>query len=240
MLWQNQPVQGDPNRPELSFSEFGQRHRIVADAVYTKTWSPRFRTQLGAFFEVAEGNRFAGAGGNRYSFIYSGDVNGDGSGGNDLIYIPRSQSEIAFAPPGPLNGNRTPAQQWAELDAFIKQDEYLSKHRGEIAERFGAVNPWYNNLDVRVLQDIGFARTGERTHTFQLSLDLLNVGSLLNSDWGVRQVASSAATSPLTFVDFNSAGAPMFNFSGATTTFIDDPDLLSRWRAQVGLRYFFQ
>ena len=48
------------------------------------------------FVEVAEGNRFAGAGGNRYSFIYSGDVNGDGQGGNDLIYIPRDQSEIQF------------------------------------------------------------------------------------------------------------------------------------------------
>src|SRR2546427_12608920 len=28
--------------------------------------------------------------------LYSGDVNGDGQGGNDLIYIPRSQSEIEF------------------------------------------------------------------------------------------------------------------------------------------------
>jgi hypothetical protein len=61
VLWQNQPVQGDPNKPELSFSEFGQRHRIVGDATYTKTWSRRYRTQVGAFFEVAEGNRFAGA-----------------------------------------------------------------------------------------------------------------------------------------------------------------------------------
>jgi hypothetical protein len=236
VLWQNQPVQGDPNRPELSFSEFGQRHRIVGDATYTKTWSPRFRTQVGAFFEVAEGNRFAGAGGNRYSFIYSGDVNGDGYA-NDLIYIPRSQSEIAFAPPSKLNGNRTPAQQWAGLDAFIKQDEYLSKHRGEIAERFGAVNPWYSNLDVRVLQDLGLVRAGERSHTLQLSLDLLNVGNLLNSDWGVRKIASAAATSPLS-VDPDAPG--MFNFSGATETFIPDPDILSRWRAQVGLRYFFQ
>ena len=65
--------------------------------MYTKTWSPRFRTQVGAFLEVAEGNRFAGAGGNRYSFIYSGDVNGDGQGGNDLIYIPRRQTEIDLA-----------------------------------------------------------------------------------------------------------------------------------------------
>ena len=240
VLWQNQPVQGDPNKPELSFSEFGQRHRIVGDAVYTKTWSPRFRTQVGAFFEVAEGNRFAGAGGNRYSFIYSGDVNGDGAAGNDLIYIPRAQTEIVFDPfVDPTGRTVTPAEQWTQLDAFIRQDPYLSEHRGEIAERFGAVNPWYSNLDVRVLQDLGLLRVGERSHTVQLSLDLLNVGNLLNSDWGVRKVASPGATSPLTLVRFNAAGAPVFNFSGATKTFIDDPDLLSRWRAQVGLRYFF-
>ena len=94
VLWQSQPVQGDPNRPELSYSEFGQRHRIVAGATYSKAWSPSLRTQIGLFVEVAEGNRFAGAGGNRYSFIYSGDVNGDGQGGNDLIYIPATQDEI--------------------------------------------------------------------------------------------------------------------------------------------------
>jgi hypothetical protein len=65
----------------------------------------------------------------------------------------------------------------------------------------------------------------------------LNVGNLLNSDWGVRKIASAAATSPLS-VDPDAPG--MFNFSGATETFIPDPDILSRWRAQVGLRYFFQ
>src|SRR4029078_10843551 len=54
VLWENQPVQGDPNNPELSWSEFGQRHRIVGDAVYTKTWSPRFKTPLGAFLDIAE------------------------------------------------------------------------------------------------------------------------------------------------------------------------------------------
>ena len=240
VLWQNQPVKGDPNKPELSYSEFGQRHRIVGDAVYTKTWSPRLRTQVGAFFEVAEGNRFAGAGGNRYSFIYSGDVNGDGAGGNDLMYIPRTQAEIALDPFVDRTGRTVTAQeQWTQLDAFIRQDPYLSEHRGEIAERFGAVNPWYTNLDVRVLQDLGLVRAGGRNHTVQLSIDLLNVGNLLNSDWGVRKVASAAATSPLSLVRFNAAGAPVFNFSGATQTFIDDPDLLSRWRAQVGLRYFF-
>ena len=237
VLWQNQPVQGDPNNPELAHSEFGQRHRIVGTLTYSKTWSSTLRTQIGLFVEVAEGNRFAGAGGNRYSFIYSGDVNGDGQGGNDLIYIPRTQGEIQFDP-YTVGGQTLSAQeQWTRLDAFIEQDKYLRAHRGEIAERFGAVNPWYNNVDLRVLQDFAF-RVGSGRHAFQLSLDVLNVGNLISSSWGVRKVASASATSPLTLVRFNASGAPVFNFNGPATTYIDDPNVFSRWRAQVGLRYF--
>ncbi len=230
VLWQNQPVQGDPNNPELAHSEFGQRHRIVGGFTWAKGWSETLRTQVGLFVEVAQGNRFAGAGGNRYSFIYSGDVNGDGAGGNDLIYIPASQSEIRFA--------SNSAQQWAALDAFIEQDSYLRANRGRIAERFGLINPWYNNVDLRVLQDFGF-RLGSRRQAFQLSVDVLNVGNLINSSWGVRKVASAAATSPLSLVRFDPDGTPVFTFTGPTETFIDDPGFLSRWRAQVGLRYLF-
>ena len=234
VLWENQPVQGDPNQPGVSFSEFGQRHRIVGAATFAKSWSRSLRTQFGVFLEIGQGNRFAGQGGNRYSFIYSGDVNGDGAAGNDLIYIPASQSEILFDP----NGSVTAQQQWDQLDAFIEQDKYLRDHRGEIAERFGALNPWYNTVDLRILQDFGFGG-GARSHTLQLSLDVLNLGNLINSSWGVRKVASASATSPLILKRFDASGAPVFNFTGATKTFIDDPDLLSRWRMQIGLRYLF-
>ncbi|MFA5806056.1 MAG: TonB-dependent receptor, partial [Melioribacteraceae bacterium] len=72
------PTQGNPNKPYLSYSEFGNRNRIVASATYRHEWSESWATSLGVFIEVAEGNRFSGAGGNRYSYIYSGDVNGDG------------------------------------------------------------------------------------------------------------------------------------------------------------------
>ena len=246
VLWQSQPVQGDPNNPELSHSEFGQRHRIVGGATYVKSWSPSLRTSVGLFVEVAEGNRFAGAGGNRYSFLYSGDVNGDGTGGNDLIYIPRDQSEITLADcPTGCGANVTAQQQWAALDAFIEQDDYLRSHRGEIAERSGAVNPWYSNVDLRILQDFAFG--GATRHNFQVSLDLLNVGNLISSDWGVRKVASAAATSPLRLVtddsgvpQFDANGGPVLQFTGPAETFIDDPSVFSRWRAQLGLRYFFE
>ncbi len=75
---------------------------------------------------------------------------------------------------------------------------------------------------------------------------MLNVANLLNDDWGVRKVATAAATSPLTFTDsFDASGNPIFNytgpgaFGGTPETYVDDPGLLSRWRLQIGLRYLF-
>ena len=241
-LWQGLPTPGNPNQPLAAPSEFGQRHRIVGTATYAKQWNRMLRTQIGLFFEMAEGNRFAGAGGNRYSFIYAGDVNGDGQPGNDLIYIPRDQTDIVLEEFTDAGGNTiTVDDQWARLNAFIEQDDYLSQHRGEIAERNGSVNPWYNTIDLRILQDFRFGGGG-RGHTFQLSVDVLNIANLIDSDWGVRDVASAAATSPLALSPngFDANGAPILRFVGPAETFVGDPGLLSRWRAQIGLRYFLQ
>ncbi|MCK5483182.1 MAG: hypothetical protein KAJ13_05745, partial [Gemmatimonadetes bacterium] len=194
-------------------------------------WSDLLRTTFGLFWEVSEGNTFRGAGGNRYSFIYSGDVNGDGATGNDLIYIPRDQSEIRLADPS----------QWNALNAFIEQDSYLSSHRGEIAERFGLVNPWYTDLSLRILQDFIFG-SGGRDNVLQLSLDFENMLNLFSSSWGVRQVADSRATNPLAcpnpFACEYEDGYPILSFNGVQETFIDDLSEFSRWRIQVGARYF--
>ena len=239
VLFSESPVQGDPNRPGLSNSEFGNRHRFVGGATYTHRWSENLATHFGMFLEVAEGNTFFGAGGNRYSYTYSGDVNGDGFS-NDLIYIPRDATdpnEIVFAD----NGTQTAAQQAQAFESFIRQDDYLSSHRGQIAKRFGALNPWFSDIDLRILQDFSIT-AGRSKHTFQLNLDILNLGNLLNDHWGVRKVASSSATSPLKLVEMQDAAngdkVPVFNFVGPTKTFIDDPNLNSRWQIQLGLRYF--
>ena len=221
LMWQNAPVQGDPNNPHLSWSEFGPRHRVLATATYTHTWSEGFATHIGVFAEAAQGGRFTAAGGNRFSFVYAGDVNGDGYGGNDLIYVPRNADEINLADPS----------QWAALDAFIEQDPYLSRNRGRISDRMAALAPWFNGVDVRILQDIAF---GGRT--LQLSVDALNVGNLLNSAWGVRKIANPSATSPLRLVEFGSDGEPVFEFSAPATTFMPDPSVFSRWRIQLGAR----
>ncbi len=203
VLWQSQPVQGNPNNPELSHSEFGQRHRIVGGATYVKAWSPSLRTSIGLFVEVAEGNRFAGAGGNRYSFIYSGDVNGDGHGRQRPDLHPSATRARSCSPTAPPAAARTSPRHSSgrRSTPSSSRTSTSESHRGEIAERSGALNPWYNNVDLRILQDFSFGNITR--HTFQLSLDVLNVGNLISSDWGVRKVASSAATSPLRLTGFD-------------------------------------
>ncbi len=224
VLWQSQPVQGDPNKPQLSWSEFGNRHRIIATTNYTHNWNASHSTNIGIFFEAAEGNRYVYSGGNRYSFTYAGDVNGDGVGGNDLIYIPKDKNDIVLADPS----------QWTALNDFIEQDSYLSEHRGEIAERHGLTNPWFNNIDLRVLHNLK-----TNLGTFQISIDLLNAANLLNSNWGVRKVANPLATTPLELTGWTDGGEPILKFSGVDETFVDDPGPFSRWGLQIGLRYMF-
>ena len=224
VLFQSQPVQGDPNNPNLSYAQFGMRQRIIASASYTRDWSESMSTNVGLFFEMGEGNQYVYSGGNRYSFTYGGDVNGDGVGGNDLIYIPIDTSGI----------NLTAVDDWEALDAFIKQDKYLSEHRGEIAERNGLLNDWFTNLDLRILQNIDVS--GKK---FQVSLDILNFGNLINDGWGIRQTANPAALTPLVLDSWNDAGEPVFSFTGPESTFTDDLGEFSRWRMQLGFRYIF-
>lgn len=225
VLWQSQPVQGDPNKPQLSWSEFGNRHRIVGMLDYRVNWTKQHSTNFGIFFEMAEGNRYVYSGGNRYSFIYSGDVNGDGYGGNDLIYIPKDANDIVLADP----------TEWDALDEFIEQDPYLSENRGKIAERHGLVNPWFTNIDLKILHDVNtsFGR-------FQLNVDILNFANLLSDKWGVRQVANPLALAPLSFDGiFDANGEPILDFNGVEETFMEDPGEYSVWRIQFGIKYIF-
>lgn len=224
VLWQSQPVQGDPNNPKLGWSEFGNRHRIVGMLDYRMNWTEQHSTNFAVFFEMAEGNRYVYSGGNRYSFIYSGDVNGDGYGGNDLIYIPKDANDIVLADP----------TEWDALDAFIEQDPYLSENRGKIAERHGLVNPWFTNIDLKILHDFNtsFGR-------FQFNVDILNFAHLINDSWGVRQVANPLALSPLSVTGWDDNGEPILDFNGVKDTFKNDPGEYSVWRIQFGIKYIF-
>mgnify|MGYP003628648647 FL=1 len=131
----------------------------------------------------------------------------------------------------------TGASDGAALDAFIAQDDYLSGRRGQYAERYGALAPWRGRWDIKFLQDYNIKISENKTNTIQFSIDILNFGNLLSSDWGVIQQPNNIQ--PIG-VSVDGSGTPTYSFNGnQTSTFGFDSSLASRWQAQVGLRYIF-
>ncbi|MBC7885933.1 MAG: TonB-dependent receptor [Saprospiraceae bacterium] len=212
------------NVAELTPSLYGNKHRVIGAFSKKFTYaSDRLATTISLFTEYAQGGRF--------SFTYSGDINNDGSGLNDLIYIP-SDAEID----GMNFSGSTATAQRAAFKSYIAQDDYLSSRRGEYAEKYASLSPWYNHWDLRVLQDIKVS-TGNK---FQISVDILNVGNLVSSSWGVRQYATYTGLVQPVAVSVNN-GAPVYTFDQSQqATFFDDFNLTSRWQMQIGLRYIFK
>ncbi|WP_411032022.1 carboxypeptidase regulatory-like domain-containing protein [Spongiimicrobium sp. 3-5] len=212
-------IVGNANTPELAFARFGDTHRFIG--VISKQF--KTGTTVSTFFEYAKGGR--------YNYVYGGNINNDGIAGNgdgvqnDLIYIPTS-SEVNQM-------NFSEAGMAAAFEAFIQQDDYLSDNRGQYAERYGALAPWRSSWDLKVLQDIKLTDKNK----IQLSLDVLNVGNLINSNWGVVEIPTF---NQLLGVSVDSNNEPTYTFDpNLTNTFTANTSVISRWRAQLGVRYIF-
>jgi hypothetical protein len=104
---------------------------------------------------------YNGKSGSPFSFVYEGDINRDGSAKNDILYIPRNQSEIKLQ--NIVDGNNTvlvsAAEQWNQLDAYINNSDYLNAHRGEYAKRNAARTPWNHQVDLKVILTLNFFKT---------------------------------------------------------------------------------
>jgi hypothetical protein len=173
----------DPNNPGLGRSAYAQGHRVFLQATYTRSYWDFGATSISAFWEARPSvQNFA----NNASYVFSGDMNGDGYSGNDLIYIPRDTSEMNFAP-FPADGPRFTAEEQAQaFETYIQQDPYLREHRGEYAERGGLFLPMFRRMDLSITQDI-FRDIRGRRNSGQIRIDITNFGNLLNSDWGVAK-----------------------------------------------------
>ncbi|MFD2786338.1 TonB-dependent receptor [Hymenobacter rubripertinctus] len=238
--WEFNPHVAGPNNLPVSYSNFDLRHRVIGSLSYRKEYANHFATTISAFYN--------GQSGSPYSYSYfGGDLNGDGgnftNNSNDLIYIPRSQSEIVLVTDG-VNDRRTIDQIWGDLNTFIENDSYLSKHRGEYAARNGARTPWQHQVDVRLLQDI-YTKIGAKNHTIQLSVDVINFGNMLNKEWGRDYSVSNGNYGLLRYqgLENGTTGRPTFSYgNGVSTpaaTAYQINQLSSRWQAQFGVRYLF-
>jgi hypothetical protein len=169
---------GDPNNPPLAFGANSPGHRTFISASYTREYFKFGATSVSMFWS-------AFTGGNT-SYLFAGDMNQDSASGNDLIYIPRNTSEMSFAQFTASGRTFTADQQAQAFESYINNDPYLSKHRGEYAERNAYFLPLVKRMDLSIVQDVFKSVKGAR-HSGQIRLDITNFGNLLNSDWGVSQ-----------------------------------------------------
>lgn len=213
------------NNLDLSYSDFDLGHRIVGFVSYRFEWLGHLGTTFSLFYN--------GQSGKRYSYVYDdyGNLNGNGESSNNLIFVPASSSDIELT-----------SDNWNELDDYLSADPYLSKRRGDYAERNGARTPFTNIFDFKVAQDI-FMNIGETRHTLQITFDIFNIGNMLNKDWGRRYYVSNDAYRLIKFEGFQSDGTtPEFSFKkpNGDPWNIDDSGIQSsRWQAQLGFRYLF-
>jgi len=221
------------NNAQQSISDFDMRHRIVGYLNFTKGG-----TSVSLFYNGQTGRPF--------SYIYNdyyGNFTGEGYKTPQLIYIPKEQSDIVFV--------GTPDEQkaqWEALDAFIKKDEYLSENRGYYAERNATRLPWTNIFDFKFSQNLFVFE--KRTQILQLTLDIFNIGNMINRNWGRRYYADNGNIGIIKFEAMvedpnnnNEMTMPTFSFNRPEN---DEPWLLddsginsSRWQAQLGIRYIF-
>ena len=215
----------NPNDPELGFTAFNVPHQIKVSAFYHKDYAKHWNTTVGLIY--------TGNSGSPYSLYYYGDLNGDGSNGNDLMFIPtdaqidRMQFKATSA--------YTADQQRTNYKEWIARDGYLSKHRGEYYERFADNEPFESHFDFHLAQTYKF-KVGKEIHAVELSFDVLNIGNMFNKKWG-RYTSTGTAVyySPVTYT-----GNGQFQFlHPGDYNMRSYSDYYSRWRGQIGLKYTF-
>lgn len=229
----NQTIEA--NNPQLSYSNFDLRHRIISNFTYQFNPGKKLKTTVGLFFIASSGTPF--------TYVYSGDLNRDASSKNDLIYVPRDASEINLIDITNSNGDIlvTAADQWNQLNEYIKNDDYLNSLRGKYTQRNGGRTPWNIQLDGHFGQEYEFVGKN-RDHKLELTVDVFNILNLFNYKWGRQYFVPNTTNAGYALIKAKTSS------DGQTTTYqfnnpTSDPwqvdGIASRLQMQVGLKYSF-
>lgn len=225
---------GDPNSTALNNSAFNMPHTINVSAFYHINYGQTPQKE----WTTTVGLLYRGNSGMPYTIGYYGDVNGDGVT-NDLFYIPTDEQidQMTFR----ASGAYTADVQRANLKAWLAADDYLSSHRGQYFEQFADNERFEHHFDLHLAQRYEFP-VGRRRHAVELTVDIINIGNLLNKKWGrytysqgygnfygPMNATYSASTKQVSYQFLHTADYDMRQFD----------DYLSRWRGQIGLRYTF-
>ena len=240
--WNGNANVNGANSVEKANASYVVPDRLMASLSYKIEYLKSMATSFSVFYE--------GSAQGRFSYVYSTNVVRDGAGSNNLIYVPKNTSEITFVDQTvAVNGVNTLWSAAAQSTAFFKyidQDKYLKTRMGKYAERNGALLPWRNNFDVKMMQEF-FVKVAGKRNTIQVSLDILNFGNFLNKNWGKADLYSqNNILVPANNGSVVAGGTvkPTFklnpyNSTMLSQTFHDNLGYSSTYFMQLGIRYIF-
>ncbi|HEY8995224.1 MAG TPA: carboxypeptidase regulatory-like domain-containing protein [Lacunisphaera sp.] len=226
----NRNVIFNQNTIEVGTADFEIKDRVQLSLTRQFEFIKKFKTTVSLYYE--------GRSGSPYSWVFSGDLNGDGVSFNDAVVVPTGPTDARFDFSG-----MTSAQQTAFFAYLDKSG--LSKYAGQpYVPKNTFYEPWVNRLDLNFKQDIPLHGSIKA----QLFFDFINFGSFISkSTFGYteallfpNQQNDVFRTRTLTTgTSYNNATGqikPLFAADPANIT-IDNQQ--SRWRIQVGAKLLF-
>ncbi|ASZ14145.1 TonB-dependent receptor [Chitinophaga pendula] len=235
--WQlNQAL--NPNNPDLAYSNFDIRHRIVANFSYHKAWNTSWITTISLFATAQSGSPFT-----------YGIVNNSIQGlpqQVSLVYIPQKEDAIRYFQNYTNTAGQviTAAEQANAFNKYIDEDKYLRRRRGNFTERNAGRTPWNIQADLHLAQEYHFSKT-PGSHFLTFTLDVINLTNLLSSNWGRMYFSpntfnstASVGLTPLFPGRQNPGSYPVFAYRNPGKPYAVD-FFQSRAQMQLGLRYSF-
>ncbi|HWU76783.1 MAG TPA: carboxypeptidase regulatory-like domain-containing protein [Rhodanobacter sp.] len=229
----------NPNVDRASPSNYSIPRRVIAGLNWQHRFFGNYTTSASVFYD--------GHNASPYSWSFGNDANGDGVV-NDLVYIPK-EGDVSFRA-------GTDPKLIEQFYTYIKTNDYLKYHQGQIAGRNGDRAGWLNQIDLSFSQEIPGIFKGNKG---VIKLDLYNFTNLLNKHWGIEKRANFPGYRNLAdFYGVDANGKYIYDIScgGAKScsSYIDsngnyDPqqvptstyptDLAQRWAVQLTVKYKF-
>jgi hypothetical protein len=224
--WNNRSV-FNTNAEELHRSELEIKDKFIFTITKDFEFIRGNKTTFSLFYEGRSGYPF--------SLVSNTDTNGDGITNNDLIYVPTANATNArFA-------------TTADRDNFAKIVSRFGLQEGQAVQASSETYPWVNQFDFSIKQAIKLP--GWR-HRLVLGLDILNVGNLLNNEWGLIRGSNQFFRKFETVANVTYDGVnQQYVYSNVSTSLANgaefNPSLgrgepaASRWSALLSVRYEF-
>ena len=223
-------------------SRYAIRDRFTGSLNWQHAFFGDYKTKVGLFYE--------GRSGRPYSLVFRNDANGDANSSFvDLFYVPAGPNDVVFSGGAAME---------AAFFAWLDEHPEIKRYAGRVAPANAFRAGFTHNFDLRFTQELPGFLEG---HKSSITLDVNNVGNLLNKNWGLiddygffttARVASltgickAAGTSPTAPCGADDIGKYVYNWTGA----FDEPAIqennndkgntgVSRWSVLATFKYEF-